>query len=688
MKFSKHLTTDSATLARIIQTYAKTNQLNKSKQLHSQLIAAGYPLCTYLANHLINTYSKCGGLDYAVKLFDRMSQRNLVSWTAMITGFSQNQNFTKAIETFCEMRNFQENPTQFAFSSVVQACAYLGSIGIGRLIHCLALKSGFGCELFVGSNLVDMYSKRGIMRDAVKVFEEMECKDEVLWTAIIDGYAKNGDFKGALLCYKKMMNNDGIAIDHYVLSSILSACGALKVCKFGKCLHSIVLKLGYEFEISVGNALTDMYSKVGDMESALDVFGLESEYKNILSFSSLIDGYVEMDQVENAFGLFIELRRKGMEPNEFTFSSLIKACANQAILDHGTQLHAQVIKFNFDGNLFVSSVLVDMYGKCGLVDDSIQVFDEIENPTEIAWNSLISVFAQHGLAKDAMEAFNRMVQRGIKPNSITFVSLLIGCSHAGLTDEGLSYFYSMEKTYGVKPKEEHYSCVIDLLSRSGRLKESEEFINKMPFEPNAYGWCSFLGACRIYGDKKRGEIAAKKLMKLEPENSGARVLLSNIYAKERQWEEVRNMRKMMRDDNLKKLPGYSWVDYGSRTHIFGAEEWSHPNQKEIYEKLDCLLDEIMEVGYIPCTDSVPLDMDERMKIKILHHHSERIAIAFALISMPAGKPIIVKKNLRVCSDCHSAIKYISKVTRRKIIVRDNSRFHHFVDGVCSCGDFW
>ncbi|KAJ0028609.1 hypothetical protein Pint_35934 [Pistacia integerrima] len=331
-----------------------------------------------------------------------------------------------------------------------------------------------------------------------------------------------------------------------------------------------------------------------------------------------------------------------------------------------------------------------MYSKCGELDYAVKLFDKmpIESPNDIAWNSLINVFGQHGLGKDALESLDRMIHRGVRPNAVTFVSLLTGCSHAGLIDEGLNIFYSMEKTYGVVPREEHYSCIIDLLGRSGRLKEAEEFINNMPFEPNSFGWCSFLGACRIHVDKKRAEVAAGKLMLLEPENSGAHVLLSNIYAKEKQWEDVRNLRKMMKDGNVKKLPGYSWVDVGNKTHIFGAEDWSHPQKKEIYEKLDSLLDQIKEAGYIPSTQSIPLEMDDKTKEKLLHRHSERIAIAFALISMPIWKPIIVKKNLRVCSDCHSAIKYISKVGGRKIIVRDNSRFHHFADGSCSCGDYW
>ncbi|KAK7286859.1 hypothetical protein RJT34_22171 [Clitoria ternatea] len=682
-----HKLSDSKAVAQLIQNYAQTKELSKGKQLHARLIRGGYLPCTFLNNHLLNLYSKCGELDYTIKLFDRMSQRNMVSWTAMITGFSHNLRFQEALNTFCQMRVEGEIATLFALSSVLQACACLGLIQFGTQVHCLVVKCGFGCELFVGSNLTDMYSKCGVVPQACKVFEEMPSKDEVLWTLMIDGYVKSGNFEKALKAYKKMVI-DGVFIDQHVLCSTLSACSALKASSLGKSLHSVVVKFGFEYETFIGNALTDMYSKSGDMISASNVFQIHSGCRNIVSFTAIIDGYVEMDQIEKALSTFVDLRRCGIEPNEFTFTSLIKACANQAKLEHGSQLHGQVVKFNFDGDPFVSSTLVDMYGKCGLFDHSIQLFDEIENPNDIAWNTLVGVFAQHGLGRNAVETFHGMIHKGLKPNEVTFVNLLKGCSHSGMVADGLNYFYSMEKIYGVVPREEHYSCVIDLLGRSGKLKETEEFINNMPFEPNAFGWCSFLGACKIYGDKERAKLAADKLMKLEPENSGAHVLLSNVYAKEKQWEDVRSLRKMIKDGNMKKLPGYSWVDIGNKTHVFGVEDWSHPQKKEIYEKLDSLLDQIKSIGYVPQTESILTDMDDTLKEKHLHYHSERIAVAYSLLACPIEKTIIVKKNLRVCPDCHSALKYISTVTERNIIVRDISRFHHFSNGSCSCGDYW
>ncbi|KAG9459076.1 hypothetical protein H6P81_003584 [Aristolochia fimbriata] len=652
---SSRIFSDTSVLSHVIQFFGQVTQLQKGKQLHAQLICTGYFPSTFITNHLLNMYAKCGQLDYSIHLFNEVPQRNLVTWTALISAFSQNKKYLKALEAFLQMRVCGENPTQFAFSSAIQAATSLGWLVFGKQLHSLSVKSGYDFELYVGSNLGDMYFKCGDLDDACQVFKELPDKDEVSWTAMIDGYTKSGNFVEALKSFRKMQN-DGIVVDQYVVCSVLGAYAGLKVVQYGKSLHSYIIKMGFDSDTVVGNALIDMYSKGGDMESASNVLNIELGCFNVISCSSLINGYVEADKLEKALETFLESRRQGIEPNEFTYSSLIKGCATEGILEQGVQFHAQVIKTGFDKDPFVSSVLVDMYGKSGLVDSSNHVFKEISHPTDILWNSLVGVYAQHGLGKEAQQKFYQMVERGVKPNEIMFINLLTACSHAGLVEEGLNYFSSMEKRYGIKPRDEHYSCVIDLLGRAGRLKEVEEFIEEMSFEPNAFGWCSFLGACKTYGDKERGEKAARKLIELEPENSGAHVLLSTIYASAGEWEGVKSMRKLMRDNKVKKLPGYSWVDVGYKTHVFGAEDWCHEEKEKIYEKLESLGKQIREAGYVPNTGSVAGEMEESLKVKHLEHHSERIALAFALIHLPVGKPIIIKKNLRICADCHSAFK--------------------------------
>ena len=333
--------------------------------------------------------------------------------------------------------------------------------------------------------------------------------------------------------------------------------GGLKDGWFGRSLHCCIIKAGFELETVVRNALLDMHAKSGDLESASRVVKIDPGGWNVVSGTSLIDGYIEADRIEEALETYTELGRQGVEPNEFTFASMIKGCAMQDLLEQGAQLHAQVIKTSLISDSFVGSTLVYMYGKCGLISLSLQLFNEIGYHTEAAWNAVINVYTQHGHGWGAIQAFDRMTASGIRPNHITFVCLLTACSHAGLVDEGLEYFYSMKDAHGIEPKEEHYSCIIDMYGRAGRLDEAEKFISEMPVKPNAYGWCFLLGACRMRGNKELGEVAAQNLMKLDPDNTGIHVSLSGIYASLGQWEDVKSVRKLMKDSSIKKLPGFS-----------------------------------------------------------------------------------------------------------------------------------
>ncbi|KAL4186309.1 hypothetical protein AMTRI_Chr09g33190 [Amborella trichopoda] len=682
-----HGLTDPTAIAQRLQSYAKEKQPIRGKAMHARIIRTIPHINIFIQNHLLNMYAKCAHFKLAFKLFGKMPQKNLISWTTLISALSQHAQFQESLNFFTQMRIYGENPNEFALSNVIQACATTGSLKRGKGLHSLTIKLGFGSELFVGSNLADMYGKCGELDDGCRVFEEMEVRDQVSWTAMIVGYTKNGSFLQAIDAFLRM-SLEGVSADQHVYSSVLGACGGLKLSKVGKCFHGSVFKAGFEQNVVVGNALVDMYSKCSDMGSAVLLFQLDSKRWNVVSCSSLIDGFVEREEIWEAVLTFNESRQWGIEPNEFTFSCLLKASASQASLELGRQLHAQVIKSSFDVDPFVCTALIDMYGKCGLLSFSLQIFNSFNNPTEFVFNTMVGVLAQHGCGREAIDIFDKMVSNGMKPNEVTFVSIFTACSHAGLVSEGMDYFFSLEEKYNVIPTEEHYACIVDMLGRAGRLNEAKEFIRKMPFEPNAFAWCSLLGACRIHGDIEEGKLAAEKLMELEPENSGTRVLLLNIYAKAGRWEDVKTMRKSMREGGVKKVPGFSWLEVNNMTHVFGAEDFSHPMRRKIYEKLESLLNEMREAGYVPNTDSVLCNVEEGLKERLLSHHSERLAVAFALTILPVGKPIIVMKNIRICTDCHVAIKFISKIVERDITVRDNSRFHHFRDGSCSCGDYW
>jgi pentatricopeptide repeat protein len=301
---------------------------------------------------------------------------------------------------------------------------------------------------------------------------------------------------------------------------------------------------------------------------------------------------------------------------------------------------------------------------------------------------MIVGYAMHGCGKEALEVFEKLQHSGTKPNHITLVGVLSACCHSGLVDEGLKYFDRMIRDYDIAPEVEHYCCMVDVLGRAGRLDQALNFINRMPTKPTADVWGSLLGSCRIHKNLELGEHVAEQLFELDPKNAAHYVLLSHIYAEAGRWDGVEKVRKMMRDRRVKKTAGCSWVEINNKMYAFSTGDRSHPWTEEIYAMLDGLSGQMKEAGYVADTNFVSHDVQEEQKQHILCYHSEKLAVAFGVISLPPRTPIRIVKNLRVCGDCHSAIKFISKIVQREIVVRDANRFHHFKDGHCSCGDYW
>lgn len=339
-------------------------------------------------------------------------------------------------------------------------------------------------------------------------------------------------------------------------------------------------------------------------------------------------------------------------------------------------------------NVYVGTSVVDMYSKCGRVEMAWKAFRKIKEKNILSWSAMITGYGMHGHGQEALEVFNEMRRSGQKPNYITFISVLAACSHTGLLDEGRHWYNAMEKEFGIEPGVEHYGCMVDLVGRAGCLDEAYDIIKKMKVKPDAAIWGALLSACRIHKNVELAEISAKRLFELDATNCGYYVLLSNIYAEAGMWKDVERMRVLVKTRGIQKPPGYSSVELKGKTHLFYVGDKSHPQHKEIYSYLEKLLERMQAAGYVPNTGSVLHDLDEEEKESALRIHSEKLAVAFALMNSVSGSVIHVIKNLRVCTDCHTAIKFITKITEREIIVRDLQRFHHFKDGLCSCGDYW
>ncbi|TVU29466.1 hypothetical protein EJB05_21032, partial [Eragrostis curvula] len=672
----------------VVNACTGSRDLEAGRQVHAMVVRMGYDEDVFTANALVDMYSKMGDIDMAAVVFEKMPEADVVSWNAFISGCVIHGHDHRALELLLQMKSSDLVPNVFTLSSVLKACAGAGAFDLGRQIHGFMIKADADSDDYIGVGLVDIYTKEGCLDDARKVFDFMPQRDLVLWNALISGFAHGGRHVEVLSLFCKM-RNEGLALDinRTTLAAVLKSTASLEAISHTRQVHALAEKMGLLSDSHVLNGLVDSYWKCDRLIEANRVFEQRSS-DDIISFTSMITALSQCDHGEDAIKLFVQMLRKGLEPDPFVLSSLLNACASLSAFEQGKQVHAHLIKRRFMSDVFAGNALVYTYAKCGSIEDADMAFSGLPERGVVSWSAMIGGLAQHGHGKRALELFHRMLDEGVPPNHITMTSVLSACNHAGLVDEAKRYFDSMKEMFGIERTGEHYACVIDLLGRAGKLEDAMELVNNMPFQANAAVWGALLGASRVHRDPELGRMAAEKLFILEPEKSGTHVLLANTYASAGMWDEVAKVRKLMKDNMVKKEPAMSWVEMKDKVHTFIVGDKSHPRTREIYGKLDELGDLMSKAGYVPNVEVDLHDVDKNEKELLLSHHSERLAVAFALISTPEGAPIRVKKNLRICIDCHVAIKFISQIVSREIIIRDINRFHHFKDGKCSCGDYW
>ncbi|GFQ08686.1 putative pentatricopeptide repeat-containing protein at3g49142 [Phtheirospermum japonicum] len=500
-------------------------------------------------------------------------------------------------------------------------------------------------------------------------------------------YAARGKPDITRKVFDEMPERNNVICNVMIRSYVNNPCSSLNNSRLGPQIHCSAVKKGLDSALFTGNGLIAMYGKCGNLVNARQVFD-EMPVKDIVSWNSMVAGYSQNGRSSDAINLYTQMEARGPEPDAITIASVLPPCGDLSAVSLGKRIHEYIKKKKLCPNLSVENALIDMYAKCGCLKDARNVFDEMRVKDVISWTSMISAYGRSGKGREAMELFSEMRALGIVPDSIAFVSILSACSHAGLLDEGRNYYNIMTEKFKLVPRLEHFTCMVDLLGRAGRVDEAYNHIKNMPMEPNDRVWGALLSACHVYNNVDIGVIAADRLFELAPHQSGYYVLLSNIYAKAGRWKDVTLIRSIMKEKGVKKIPGVSNVEMGGRVHTFLAGDRSHPQTDEIYSELDVLLGRIKGIGYFPKIDSALHDVEEEEKENLLVVHSEKLAIVFAMINSEPGVQIRVTKNLRVCEDCHVAIKFISKVTEREIVVRDTNRYHHFENGVCSCGDYW
>lgn len=569
---------------------------------------------------------------------------------------------------------------------IVQQCARERAAMEGKSCHAMTIKLGFGTDTLTSNMLINLYSKCGLNECSRKVFDEMPERCLVSWNTLIASYTQNQNGEGALKLFVEMQR-ERTQFSEFTVSGVLCAC-ATKLAVFEcKQLHAFVVKVSMDLNVYVGTALMDVYAKSGLIEDASRIFNCMSE-RNEVTWTTMVTGLVQNELYEESLLLFHRAQRSGLEHDQFIVSSVLSACSTLSAFIEGNQVHAIVWKMGFGANVFVASALVDLYAKCGNIQDAYLVFSSAEVKNVVLWNAMITGLAKHVRPLEAMILFEKMQLMGFSPNDATYASVLSACGHMGLVEEGKKYFEMMAKEHNLSPNIRHFSCMVDVLGRAGLIGEAKDLIETMPFEANASIWGSILASCRVHGNVEVAEVAATHLFEIEPNNAGNYVLLSDVYAAKKRWGDVASTRKLLKDSQVKKVIGKSWIEVKDKVHSFMVGDRSHPRIEEIYFRLEKLLEDMEKLGYRGEIEHDMHDVEDSRKKQLLRHHSEKLAFTFGLMSLPSGLPIRIMKNLRICGDCHSFMKFASKITDRVIIVRDYNRFHHFKDGSCSCGEFW
>ncbi|XP_027344081.1 putative pentatricopeptide repeat-containing protein At3g23330 [Abrus precatorius] len=687
---------------RVVSTY-------HTKQLHAQILKTKGTLHSHTNTTLLTLYTHLNLLHDSLLIFHSLPFPSPRAFVSIIKCYTSHGFLRHSLSSFNHMRAFAIPPNRHLFPSLLKAATLLNNFHLALSLHASVIRLGFDSDLYTANALMNMYSKfraplnprfsanhaldgfsqprRIVITDCVrKVFDGMPVKDVVSWNTVIAGSAQNGMYEEALDMVREM-GNAKLRPDSFTLSSVLPIFAEHVDVIKGKEIHGYAIRHGFDVDVFIGSSLIDMYAKCTRVELSLRAFFLLPK-RDAISWNSIIAGCVQNGRFDQGLEFFRWMLKERVKPVDVSFASVIPACAHLTALNLGKQLHGCIIRLGFDDNKFIASSLVDMYAKCGNIKMARCIFDRIEMRDMVSWTAIIMGCAMHGHALDAVYLFEKMLVDGVKPCYVAFMAVLTACSHAGLVDEGWRYFNSMQLDFGIAPGLEHCATVADLLGRAGRLEEAYDFICNMGVQPTGSVWSTLLAACRVHKNVELAEKVVDKILLVDPENMSAFVLMSNIYSAAQRWKDAAKLRIHMRNKGLKKTPACSWIEVGNKVHTFLAGDKSHPYYDKINEALNVLLEQMEKEGYVLDTNEVLHDVDEEHKRELLRTHSERLAIAFGIISTTAGTTIRVIKNIRVCVDCHTAIKYMAKIVGREIIVRDNSRFHHFRSGSCSCGDYW
>ncbi|XP_031103349.1 pentatricopeptide repeat-containing protein At5g03800 [Ipomoea triloba] len=700
----------------------RSQNLELGVQVHALMIKLGYLDCTYVVNALMGLYSKCGSLDFVIELFDNLPKRDIASWNTMISGMVKESMFGRAFELFNDMQRTDCLRVDYiTLSTLLNACSEC-FVRRGQELHAHALRIGYESNLSVNNALIKFYTRCGSIKSVMALFERMLVRDAftwnemitaymesglvdlakelfdhlpeknaVLYNAVLAGFCQNGEGLRAMAFFYRMVK-ESIEFSDFTLTSIAYACGLLMERKSSKQIHGFILKSGCEPNDCIEAALLDMCTRCGRMEDAEKIFHrMPLGHGRLIALTSMLCGYAQNGQPENAISLFLETQLEGLlVVDEVATATVLGVCGTLGLLKLGENLHCLALKHGFLSDVVVGNAVISMYAKCGELEDAVKAFELMPSRDLCSWNSLLAGYVLHRRGDEALDTWSRMERLGIVPDSFTCLHILSAYRHTttNLVNRCQSFFFSMQSAYGVLPASDHYACLVSVLGYWGLLEEAEETITTMPFEPKPSVWRALLDSCIMHLNSTIGKRVIKKILSIEPQDPSTFILKSNLYSASGRWQCSELVRAEMKEKGFQKIPGQSWVICQHKFHSFFARDTSHLQSKDIYSALDILILECMKRGYAPDTSYVLHEVEEYQKKDFLFHHSAKLALTFGLLMTKPGKPVRIMKNILLCGDCHTFFKSASIVTKREIHVRDTSGFHCFLNGKCSCNDRW
>ncbi|KAF5747804.1 pentatricopeptide repeat-containing protein [Tripterygium wilfordii] len=582
-----YLKPDFYTYPSVLKAYGELGNVVCGKKIHNYLIKSGLISNVVVASSLVRLYAKCNVFDSATKLFDEMPERDVASWNNVISCYYQAGHAEKALEYFRKMRDSGIEPNSVTLTTAISSCARLLEVERGMEIHMEMLKDGRLLDGYVRSALVDMYGKCGFLEIAKQVFEQIPAKNVVTWNSMIAGYSLKGESKTCFELFNRMQE-EGIKPTLTTLNSLLVACSRSAQHQHGKLVHGYIIRNHIAADIYIYSLLIELYFKCGTIQSAENVFEMMPKSDAIAS-NVMINGYVTVGNYFAALSIFEAMKEAGVKPDAITFTSILPACSQLAALEMGKEIHDDIVESKYEKNEIVMGAVLDMYAKCGAVDEAVNVFNQLPEKDHVSWTSMITAYASHGQASEALKLFGEMQESNVKPDQVTFLAVLSACSHGGMVDEGCYYFNQMVNDYGISCEVEHYSCLIDVLGRAGRLSEAYEILKKTPEITEDVDLLStLLSACSLHGNLELGEEIGKLLIGKDPDEISTYVVLSNMYASAKKWDKVRKVRIKMRELGLKKNPGCSWIEIDKKIQPFFVEDKLNQQSEMVYECLAVL----------------------------------------------------------------------------------------------------